>query len=676
MKRIPRLLAVAVAGFVLTIPLSGAALSPSAPDAATVIRTGVQDFAFESYTADYYLGRDEAGHAILRTVETFVALFPDFDQNRGMIRAIPNDYDGVPLHTSVESVVDENGTAVPFEQTVNGGFTELALGTDDFVHGRTTYTISYTQQNVVRAFADTNDDEFYWDTNGTGFPQPFSTVTARVHVDPSLSPHLTGNNACYRGAQGSTDRCDIVSVPDATGDMYTASVRDIGAYENLTVVIGFTYGTFVQVPADERPSDGGPGDGIPFLPAGDAPWWVTAGGIGSLLLVVLGTGFTVAWRFVTPRSSKGSGIIIPQYTPPRDLNLLEASEIIGRRDSGLSAQIVSFAVRGKLRILDYPVTGRGARYTLQLLDLDGLDATELDLMKALFGDGTTHRLEQLKAGGLLDGPMMGLITSLLDEDSSVSEGTLPKIGAIQEVGVVDDQAAADIEAVRSGVRRSLFARGLLQKRSPLVGVLGAVLMFVLSFVSMGFFLASVFFMDVNPWGIIGFVLAILGCFVCAGFAYRPAVPSAAGAVHRDYLVGMRDYLQLAEEDRLRMLQSPEGAERVRAEGLDIRSPAQRVELYEKLLPFAVLWGVERDWAKELTVLYGDAAPDWFVSSGTFDATMFTMALSSIASTTVARSTPTSSSSSWSSSGGGSFSGGSFGGGFSGGGGGGGGGGGR
>jgi uncharacterized membrane protein YgcG len=203
-------------------------------------------------------------------------------------------------------------------------------------------------------------------------------------------------------------------------------------------------------------------------------------------------------------------------------------------------------------------------------------------------------------------------------------------------------------------------------------------MFVMAFVSMGLFMVSVFFTTVNPWGIVGFLLAILGCFLCAGFAFRPAVPTAAGAVHRDYLLGIRDYLQLAEADRFRMLQSPEGAERVRAEGLDIRQPAQRVKLYEKLLPFAVLWGVERDWAKELTILYGDAAPDWFVSAGAFDSAAFSSALGSIATTTIARQTVSSSSSgsSWSGSSGGSFSGGSFGGGFSGGGGGGGGGGGR
>lgn len=642
MKRSLTALAIVAFGLVVGAPLAASATVPAAPDAATVIRSGVQDFEFESYTADYYLGRDDAGQATLRTVETFVALFPDFDQNRGMIRAIPNDYDGVPLRTSVESVVDENGAAVPYEETINAGFTELALGTDDYVHGRTTYTISYTQQNVVRAFTDTNSDEFYWDTNGTGFPQPFGTVTATVHLDPALSPYVTGKTACYRGAQGVNDTCEIVTTPDVAGDTFTATVRDLGPQENLTVVVGFTLGTFVQVPPEEKPDDGLPG--VPFLPGdSEAPWWAGAGSIVVAVLTVLGMAFTIVWRFMTPGAAKGRGIIIPQYTVPKELNLLESADIVGRAWSGIPAQIVSFAVRGKLRILDYPVSNSGAQFTLQLLDTTGLDDQELELMTALFGVG-------------VDGS---------------------PVGAVREIGVVDDVVANALGTVRSGVRARILARGFTAKRSSLAGFLLAGFMFLLIFVAVGLVIVSSAYFSFSVAGFLAIFLAFVGVFVCLGFAWRPAVLTEAGAEQRDYLLGMRDYLQLAEADRFRMLQSPEGAERVRVEGLDIRQPAQRVKLYEKLLPFAVLWGIEKEWAKELTVYYGDAAPDWFVSSGSFDATMFSRALGSIASTTVAKSTPsTSSGSSWSGSSGGSFSGGSFGGGFSGGGGGGGGGGGR
>jgi hypothetical protein len=322
----------------------------------SLVHSGVQDFSFTSYSADYYLARDAEGHSTLRTVETLVAKFPDFDQNRGIIRAIPNDYDGVPLHTTVASVTDARGAPVHFDATDSGGFTELALGTDAYVHGTQSYVISYTQQNVVRSFADTGDDELYWDTNGTGFAQPFGSVTARVHVDPAVAQFLTGNNACYRGAQGSTDTCAIGLAADDPaapgGKVFTAQVSGIGPNENLTVAIGFTAGTFVQVPADHTPSDNGYQDGgnlfggsNPF-DLGQTPWWSNVLAFLLLGLSGLGAVFAVVQRvFLGKRNSKGRGIIIPQYSPPKDLTLLEAANLVGKTENGLSAQLVSFAVR-------------------------------------------------------------------------------------------------------------------------------------------------------------------------------------------------------------------------------------------------------------------------------------------------------------------------------------------
>ena len=140
----------------------------------------------------------------------------------------------------------------------------------------------------------------------------------------------------------------------------------------------------------------------------------------------------------------------------------------------------------------------------------------------------------------------------------------------------------------------------------------------------------------------------------------------AGAPVRDHLIGLRDYLTLAEADRLRVLQSPEGAER-RSGGTD--DPVQVLHLYEKLLPWAVVWGVEREWADVLAVQAQATGTElgWYSGPNGFSSALFASSLSTMHSGTSPAPTT---------SGSGSFSGGSFGGGFSGGGMGGGGGGGR
>ena len=121
---------------------------------------------------------------------------------------------------------------------------------------------------------------------------------------------------------------------------------------------------------------------------------------------------------------------------------------------------------------------------------------------------------------------------------------------------------------------------------------------------------------------------------------------------------------------MRVLQSPEGAQRI-----DTTDAQSIVKLNERLLPYAVLWGVEDQWAEKLRADYGEAAPQWLSSTSFTSSTLRSFTdIASVAARPIV--TSSSGSSSWSSSGSSSFSSGSSGGGFSGGGGGGGGGGGR
>lgn len=607
--------------------------------ASAVGVAGVEDFTFESFDADYYLGIDASGHATLRTVETLVAVFPDFDQNRGIIRAIPNDYDGVPLETRVEGVTDGSGAPVPFEQLTRAGFTELALGTDDYVHGRTTYVISYEQRNVVRAFSDTGSDEFYWDTNGTGWAQPFGALDVRVHIAEELAELLSGQAACYVGAAGESGDCSLERVDEATGPMFVASARALGPGENLTVAIGFAPGTFVQVPPTATPNP--PGVGWPYQPPvsleDGGPVWPTLVAGATAALAAVGAVWVGVRRFAGAKEPRGRGYIIAQYTAPKNLTVLEAASLLGKGQRGIAAQIVSLAVRKKLRILDYPVNSASADYAVQLLDPEGLSALEGQLLIALFG------------------PHL-------------------RPGAVVDLGVASNTLAAQLSRVSISARESVKTRGLLTSRSWLGGCLVAVLLFIITLVGAFAVAALSVFGGFSPWLIVAFFFTVVCVVLAAAFAYRPPVMSAEGVEYRDYLIGIREYLQLAEADRLRMLQSASGADRV-----DLGDGVSVVKLYEKLLPFAVLWGIEREWAKELAVYYeaNSVQPEWFTSSSTFSATVFLNAVGGLTrSVGTSAAGVTSSSSSWSGSSGGSFSGGSFGGGFSGGGGGGGGGGGR
>jgi uncharacterized membrane protein YgcG len=136
-----------------------------------------------------------------------------------------------------------------------------------------------------------------------------------------------------------------------------------------------------------------------------------------------------------------------------------------------------------------------------------------------------------------------------------------------------------------------------------------------------------------------------------------------GAETREQLKGLKLFIRLAEADRIAFLQSPDGAQR----RPDPTKPGEMIHLYEKALPYAVRFGLEKKWAKELASRYeqDSRSPYWYSSNGDFTAAAFVVGITGL----------TASATTWGASASSSSSSGLDGGGFAGGGGGGGGGGG-
>lgn len=631
--------AVLTIGFLLAAAPAGLATASSSP------RADLDDFDIRSFDAEYVLSRDDDGRARLQVVETIVAEFPDFDQNKGFYRDIPEYRHGVQLQTRVESVVDENGDPVPYTTEYYQDFFSVGLGDDSYVRGEQTYVITYSQVDVVATFADTGVDEFYWDVNGTGWAQPFGSVSMVLLVDAAIAPALTGAQECYV-----FDACDTpitaTPLPDGAVEIM-AGATDLVPNESLTVAVAFEAGTFepgeIVVPPTDDPSGG---------PASPQPtWW------DQFAPFILGpAGLIVSWiaggTQASDRSRRtgASDIIVPQYTPPKDLNVMVAAYLSGRPERAFAAQLVALAVRKKVRLLDDP-TNATAPFEVELLDVTELDELETQLVTALFGAAEPGRRVPV-------GPTVSLGTRLT--------------------------------SVYRAVDKKLKSDGLQGAAKP------TVLWVVLCLLSVAIVAVAAFdtlrrFNDgfIAEIGLVATFVAFFGATATFGRRSTVATLSSTGRERNDYLLGMRDYMQLAEADRIKVLQSPEGAERV-----NVDDSTQMVKLYERLLPYAIIFGIERQWTEELTVRAAEAAVPvtWWAGSSDFSAWRLHSTISNIRNSTpepprplVAKAKTSSSGSGWggwgtgSSSGGwrgssgSSFSGGSRGGGFSGGGGGGGGG---
>jgi uncharacterized membrane protein YgcG len=127
----------------------------------------------------------------------------------------------------------------------------------------------------------------------------------------------------------------------------------------------------------------------------------------------------------------------------------------------------------------------------------------------------------------------------------------------------------------------------------------------------------------------GFILGTVSLFISSA-----APLTAEGAEVRDHIAGLDLYIRVAESDRLRVLQSPTGALRTPVDTSDKRAV---LELYELVLPWAILLGREKDWSRVLEIAYENDSPVWYLGTAPFTASSFGSSLSSFSSSASASS---------------------------------------
>ena len=563
--------------------------------ASTAAASNLNQFTITRHDIDYELSRDSDGRSRLNTIETITAKFPDYDQNHGIERAVPKSYDGHSTSLSVRSVTDVKGNSLEYSTYSQNDNEVIRIGDpDEYVRGVQTYIIRYDQRDVTKAYADTKSDEFYWDTNGTEWAVPIDRLEVRLTVDDSLAQYLSGDTACYQGNSGSTNQCDLKS----EGAAYETTAFNLSPGQNVTLAIGFAPDTFAKYE--------------PSLFEKLFQVWIRVtialGIVGFIITVFL----TMRWYAWTNR--KGDiGTIVPEYLPPKDTSLAAAASVLPNKSGSLfAAQLLDFAVRGYIQILQTREKSfwKSAEYTIEIIkNISGMKPEEKEILNDVF-EGTTTVGSKLPLKHLTNNP--AIHSSTLDNDHKLAELTRGEYGL------------RSIDPAKPG----WFKR-------------------------VGFILLAFAVLTLNP------VLLATALFAFAyGLTLWPLTDK--GVELSRYLQGMKMYIGVAEAERLKMLQSPEGA--LKIDNADVNDPAKLVKLYEKMLPYAVLFGQEKQWSKRIGELYesNGASPTWYTGNGAlFNAALFSTAMSGFSS---AGSYTSPSSSSSGGSGGGGFSGGGGGGG--------------
>lgn len=574
--------------------VSAGLLLMSAPHASA---QGVNNFKIQTYKIDYYLGRDAENRSTLKTIEVITAEFPLENQNHGIERSIPKSYDGHSTSLKIESVTDTNGKELNYTTYESNGNEVVRIGdADTYVHGLQNYRIIYSQRDVTRYFDNTKSDEFYWDTNGTGWAVPIALLSARVHFDKDLYQKLNGNRNCYVGTEGSNQFCELLA--NQTGDGYTAAGSALRPYENITVAFGFPAGTFAPYKmslADKLAAY------AKLMAALSFP-------LGVLAAIILSIRYYRASNRISERTT-----IVPEYLPPQEASVSTAATILNQHTASFSAQLIDFAVRHYTKI--YQVREktwyRKAEYEIEIIkDISTLKDEEQEIFRDIFP--TTAVGTRLNMKSLRNNTAVALKVS--DNKTKLDkkiEGTYGLRG-------------------RNPAQARWFRRA-------------ALILLLLALPLLSFWVAAA--------ALLSFILS---------FTIRPLTDKGLALWH--YLQGLKMYIKTAETDRLKMLQSPDGALKLDA-SIDTTDTAQLVKLYEKVLPYAILFGLEKDWNKQLGQYYESLkqAPDWYAGNhAVFNAAVLSSAIGDFKTT--ASYTSASSSSSGGSSGGGSSGGGGGGGG--------------
>lgn len=305
--------------------------------------------------------------------------------------------------------------------------------------------------------------------------------------------------------------------------------------------------------------------------------------------------------------------IVPLFNPPEGIRpyLLGSikDEKVDRVD--IVGSIIDLAYRGYIKIKELK---KGKNYELTKLqgkpnDI-GLNSIELEILNALFSSSNIVETKNLRT-------------------------TFPLKYKQIETNIYNEM-----------INKGYFKTSPVAVRGTYLGI--SILLFIIGIISIIFgTITGSAFMGILFFCTPGFFFTGLGVAYFVASFYMPFKTEKGSKVYGEIL-GFKMYLNTAERYRLQNL---------------------KPEYFEKFLSFAIVFGIEKQWADKFKNI-NLSAPDWYEGSDNLtDAILISIFVRSFTTSTVTNFTPVSSGSS---SGGGSFSGSFGGGGFSGGGGGGGG----
>ena len=558
----------------------------------------------------------------LTVTETITVNAEGLRIRHGIYRDIPlllRRPDGAIGTADLEVVdVQRNGRPEPwFEKTPRSGMVRIYIGSRErrIAPGVHSYRITYRITRQIR-FLDQHD-ELFW--NVTGHDWAFPLRHARVNVVLPEEARIL-RHALYTGEPGS--RAVHARVVLARENRLVAeTTRPLRPGEGFSIVVAFPKG-IVAPPAPVRQA-----------------WWQLRDLAGPLWFIA-GTLATIAWLFIAwwrHGRDPAPGAIFPRWKPPRGISpavahhLTTATKIATEGDyRAFIAALVSLAMQGYIR-MERLSSSETILERLKMPD-SSLPPDETALMRDIFADGGRFVISRENGKRLQEilqrfhenlerqVERVHLIRNLWQYRIGLALGgvTALGVGLMAIFGIPSATAALGMMIFGFFV---LVVIGIVTWELLQVKGWGRWLVppFVVLLVLLGYAAYSlgihpspneVLDSPIPPAWHNAMLLALVALpLSLVAFWYLLPRPTAVGRKTLDALEGLRMFIETAERERLNRASAPWSE----------NPPSMSVELYERLLPWAIALGVEKPWTEAFRKwlarnLPGDAAahdPVWY-----------------------------------------------------------------
>ena len=426
-------------------------------------------------------------------------------------------------------------------------------------HNIHAWKLSYTVHGAVGFYSD--HDQLYWNMF-TDYNVPISNVQAHIELPQTI---ISQSQSFY------TTKSHVSSVYGLEGRTFYFSSTHIFPHESVTIAAGWQKGMILQQAYWK--------DWVQLY-----TWYLISLGV-ILASIFIG----IVYWFFAEKYKKGRGTIIPEYSPPQNLTPAMAQLIATERinDSTWPATIVDLAVRGYIKIINEQRENTALfTFMRNWLPLKGY---RIEKVKEYTTDTQMYEYEKTFLDLLFkDTPgIFSTIDFAKKINSQILGASEFRKQIVEIVKILYKETSDDTHAYIVPLTAKDWTLKLGWLNNRLVWQIGLLfLLFPLIIANENLLLPQ------TQYTVLGLsvIISLIGLYI--SIKLNPRL-NAQGFLLRDDWRGFKLYLEKAEQYRLQNL-----------------TP----ETFEKYLPYAMIFGIEKQWAKNFDSM-NMQVPLWYGTTG-------------------------------------------------------------